>query len=458
MIALDFSTFLGRFHPLFVHLPIGFLILALLMEWFQIRKHVNSWHQIINYMWLLGALSALITALCGWLLANTGIYPENEIFWHRWLGVGLAIIASLGWWIKKEPKKYKKSLRNIISVLVMLLLLVEGHLGGSITHGANYLVEYAPKPFQEFLMTSAQDNTGSDLSQKDSVKVFENMVLPFLESKCFACHSNETQRGGLNMEDLSLFSEGGENGPTITAGSALESELFKRVTLPGKNNKFMPPRGEPLTYDEIQVLEWWIDQGAEMDKLISDLTVTDKLKPVVKRVYRIDLEIKPWYETVELNPADSLMVNKLREEGFVINNIGSENSLLDIRFSGNSLTRETLSELLKIKEYVTWFSLAGTNVKDEWVSIISQFPNLTRLELQKTEVSDNSMAYLKELEHLESLNLYGTNVTDSCLSVIRDIPHLKRVYLWNSKVSFDRARALQKENPDLVVEIGVSLK
>jgi hypothetical protein len=59
---------------------------------------------------------------------------------------------------------------------------------------------------------------------------------------------------------------------------------------------------------------------------------------------------------------------------------------------------------------------------------------------------------------LESLNLYGTNVTDSCLSVIRDIPHLKRVYLWNSKVSFDRARALQKENPDLVVEIGVSLK
>ena len=458
MIALDFSVFLGRFHPLLVHLPIGFLILALLMEWIQNKKQAGTWKHIISLTWMLGAISAIIAALCGWLLANTGIYPENELFWHRCLGISLAIIASLGWFIKKEPNKYKKSIRNSISFLVMTLLLLEGHLGGNITHGAGYLAEYAPKPLNQLFFTSTQHNSAPDLSQKDSVLVFENMVLPILESKCFACHNDETQRGGLNMEDITLLFDGGENGPIINSGIPLESELFKRVTLPSKNSKFMPPRGEPLTYDEIQVIEWWIDQGAEINKLISDLTVTEKIKPVVKRVYKLDLEPKPWYETVSLKQVDSLLLNNLRDEGFIIKSLGSENSFLDIAFTGNSLNIEKLSKLLDVKEYITWLSLAGTNVEDEWVSVISEFPNLTRLELQKTSVSDDSVQFLRELEHLESLNLYGTNVTDSCLSVIRDFPELKRVYLWNSKVSFDRARALQEGNPDLEVEIGVSFK
>lgn len=457
MIALDFYSFIGRFHPLIVHLPIGFLLMALFIEWFQNRNQTKIKKQLINQIWFLGALSAVIAALFGWLLANTGNYPENELFWHRWLGVVLAIIAILGWYIKWQPNKFNKSVRKIVPVFLLILLLIEGHLGGNLTHGADYLVEYAPKPVKQWLISSPNEKQALDLSQKDSVLIYSDIVLPILESKCYACHNNDIQRGGLNMEDPALFYEGGENGPIISSGNALESELFKRITLPKKNSKFMPPTGEPLTYDEIQVVEWWIDQGADMNKLISELTATDKLNLVLKRLYNLDLEPKPWYETVRLNPLDSIVVLNLQKEGFIVKRLGSENSLLDIKFKGNSLNKDKLSKLLDIKDYITWFSLAGTNVEDEWVSVISQFPNLTRLELQKTEVSDYAVEFLTGLEHLESLNLYGTQVTDSCLSHLNNMKQLKTVYLWDSGVTLDNARALQEENKELEVVIGGSL-
>lgn len=456
MFALDYYSFIGRFHPLIVHLPIGFLLMALFIEWFQKGNETNIKQQLINQIWLLGAISAVIAALFGWLLANTGNYPENEIFWHRWLGVVLAIIAVLGWYIKWQPKKFNRSVRKIVPVSLLVLLLIEGHLGGNLTHGADYLLEYAPKPIKQWLKSSSNEKKGLDLSEKDTVLIYADIVLPILESKCFACHNNDIQRGGLNMEDPVLLQEGGENGPVISSGNALESELFKRITLPKKNSKFMPPTSEPLTYDEIQVMEWWIEQGADMNKFISDLTVPNKLNFVLKRLYSLDLEPKPWYETVRLKPLDTIVAFNLQKEGFIIKRLGSENSLLDIKFKGNSLNKDKLSKLLEIKEYITWFSLAGTNVEDEWVSVISQFPNLTRLELQKTKVSDHAVEFLSGLEHLESLNLYRTHVTDSCLAYLNNMKQLKTVYLWGSLVTPDNAKALQEANKDLEVIIGGS--
>ena len=67
MIALEFTTFLGRFHPLFVHLPIGFLLLAVLLEWYQHRKKNKKNSTLISLSWFLGAVSALLAALCGWV-------------------------------------------------------------------------------------------------------------------------------------------------------------------------------------------------------------------------------------------------------------------------------------------------------------------------------------------------------------------------------------------------------
>ena len=458
MFSLDIVTFFGRFHPLLVHLPIGFLFLAILIELYQGKKVKEKNNQIIAYTWLLGAVSAIIAALFGWLLAESGQYAEDTIFWHRWLGVSLAVIASFGWWTKQNPKQFPKIVNNSITYLVIGLILVEGHLGGNLTHGANYLLVYAPDPIQKLFGEEKKKNAIPQLESIDSVVVYEDMIYPIIARKCISCHNNEEQRGGLNMQQIDLFIEGGENGPVITSGNTAESEIFRRITLPQENEKYMPPNGEPLSYDEIKTLEWWIINGADFEQELTSHQVPEPMQKVIQRLYGLDTQPKPWYESVKIPAVDSLRLKSLVDAGFSIKTLGYENPLLDIKFSGEELSLEKLTKLEDVGENITWLSLAGTDIQDEWVSIISKFPNLTRLELQKTVVSDKSVEFLKALEHLESLNLYGTNVTDSCLSILKNMPQLRRVYLWDSKVTFEKAKALENDKLDLEVEIGVQSK
>ncbi len=458
MIVLDITTFIGRFHPLVVHLPIGFLLLAILIEWYQGSKAKKKNAAFINTAWLMGALSAIVAAVCGWLLAASGNYPEADIFWHRWLGIGLALAATIGWWIKRDAKKISKLTNNAITILVVALLLIEGHLGGNLTHGADYLLAYAPKPVQKLFGGPDDKSALPQLDDKDSVLVYDHMIYSILEAKCVSCHNDDEQRGGLNMYQKELFVEGGENGPVVQAGSTAESELFRRVTLPQKNEKYMPPKGEPLTYDEIQVLEWWINNGADVNKPLKEHDIPLSVQQVILRLYGLDTQPKPWYASVKLPPADSLQLLALEDAGFQVKTLGQENPLLDIKYPDKEITRAQLQQLETLKEHITWLSLANTNIENDWLEIVGKFPNLTRLQLEKTNISDEGISHLTQLEHLEALNLYGTNITDDAIDHLKTIPNLKRLYLWGTKVSPQGRSALAEAQPELEVIGGISAR
>ena len=66
IILASFGDFIGRFHPVLVHLPIGFLLLTVLLEWFNNDQQYKS---LLSIGWLLSAVSAAFAALCGWFLA-----------------------------------------------------------------------------------------------------------------------------------------------------------------------------------------------------------------------------------------------------------------------------------------------------------------------------------------------------------------------------------------------------
>lgn len=451
MIVLEFSTFLGRFHPLFVHLPIGFLLMAVLLEWYQAGKKKKKRSRLIAFAWLLGAVSAFAAAFCGWFLGESGSYQENNLFWHRWLGIALVVFAFVGWWIKYKSDRFPNAIHNIINIVLLLTLMIEGHKGGNLTHGENYLVEYAPKSIQNMLGVKEKVETLPQLGSPDSVIVYADMIQPILEAKCLSCHSDEVQRGGLNITTPEFLQEGGENGPVLQAGQALESELFKRVTLPQKSTKFMPPKGEPMTYDEIKVMEWWISQGAAFDKKVTDIEVPNAIKPTFLRLYGLDTEPKPWYETVKIAPLDSIEIQDLSDLGFTVRTLGGQNPLLDVKYSGNDLTKKQILALEKVKNHITWLSFAGSNIEDEWLATVGKCENLTRLQLEKTTISDKGVALLSSLEHLEVLNLYGTNVTDSCLQDLKDMEGLRRVYLWQTDVSDESIEKLQEETKGLEI-------
>ena len=86
MISLDLATFFGRFHPLLVHLPIGFILLALLydLKWFQKNK---QYYNVYSITWFLAFISAAISAFMGWLLAQNGYYIEADLKPHQVSGI-----------------------------------------------------------------------------------------------------------------------------------------------------------------------------------------------------------------------------------------------------------------------------------------------------------------------------------------------------------------------------------
>lgn len=454
MIALEFSTFLGRFHPLFVHLPIGFLVLAILLEWYENYRKTETKSRLIPIAWLLGATSAAAAAFSGWWLGETGLYEEDMLFSHRWLGIALVVVAFVGWWIKKKPNTHSKLIQNGINILLLAMLFIEGHKGGNLTHGETYLTEYAPESIQNILGVSKDADSIPILGLPDSVVVYRDLIRPILEAKCIACHNNEIRRGGLNMSHADSLQLGGEGGLAIAAGNLAESELFRRITLPQKNVKFMPPTNNVLTYDEIKTVEWWINQGAPFEDPVSAMNVTDNIKLVLLRRYGLDTDPKPWYETVKIAPADSTQIVALEKIGFTVKTLGASNPLLDIKYPGKDLTQEKIKELEKVKDHITWLSLAQTNIEDEWLSSLAKFSNLTRLQLEKTAVTDKAVAHLSGLKHLEALNLYGTQVTDGCLSEIEKIESLKRVYLWGTKVNTETVKNLEEKNEGLDIIVG----
>jgi len=86
-------------------------------------------------------------------------------------------------------------------------------------------------------------------------------VKPLLQQHCVGCHGAKRQRGDLRLDSRAALLKGGSRGPAVVVGKAAESLLIQAV-LQDDPEIAMPPEGEPLSSEEVQVLRDWIDQGA----------------------------------------------------------------------------------------------------------------------------------------------------------------------------------------------------
>lgn len=82
-----FSTeFIGRLHPLIVHVPIGILLFAFVMMLWQQFRRVDM-ANAIDFVLLLGSISAVVACVSGWILAQSGEYDADLVFKHQWTGI-----------------------------------------------------------------------------------------------------------------------------------------------------------------------------------------------------------------------------------------------------------------------------------------------------------------------------------------------------------------------------------
>ncbi len=475
LLQSDATLFFGRFHSLAVHLPIGFLVLAAIL--FSIAKVTRNDSLIrpLPLILLFGALGAITSVILGWFLSNEGGYPEDTIFWHKWLGIAVAVFSTGSWlWIKGVfgKKKFSDSAQKLsnqdqnvlggklslgwILMVLVLLISITGHLGGNLTHGEDYLFVYAPEALQNLAMNEDSEKVARFQfpNEPDSVLLFGHVIDQVLNQKCGSCHNEETKKGGFLITTHEGLLEGGENGEVLQSGSPMSSELFKRISMDPSSRKFMPTKGAPMSYSETILLKFWIEEGMPFDMKVTDERIPEELKFILQSEFELVTERKPIYEKEKVDPVSPEVLQELTSMGFRVRSLSEDNNFLEVE-ALDSMSAEKINSLLKIKDQITWLDLSNSGIKDEWLLPLSQFEKLTRIKLNSNPISDLALSNLKGLLYLESILLHSTQVSDEGVKQVAALNNIQRIYVWNTEVTEEIVDSIQKENPKLQIDLGI---
>ena len=439
----EIYIYLGRFHPLLVHLPIGMICGALLLQISRRFRPVEGPDTSLSLLWAATALSAILSALTGYLHANGNDYTKELLDTHKCSGIGLAILSSLvaaihllgrsGIWIK--------SVRAILVYATIGLLIYTGHGGGSLTHGADYLS----------MSTLAVDDpeASSRPASIDSADLFADAVMPILQTKCTSCHNPSKKKGGLLLTDHAAILRGGKSGAGLVPGDPSASELFRRVTLPSDHKEFMPTDGKaPLTGDQRDILEWWIEKGALPSMPLAKTPPDDRMRKVLTDYFQLNRD-----PLLDLNPeaASDSDLEALRKEGFQVSRITSGGVWLDVKYVDS--VKPDLSVLSRVREQLVWLQLPNCDLTDEDMEDIAGLDKLFRLNLSQNPIGDQGIVQLEGLKSLEQLNIYGTRVTSKSLQMLTGLPSLKKLFIWDCPIDSTSAAAATRPGLEIVHQV-----
>ena len=106
------------------------------------------------------------------------------------------------------------------------------------------------------------EHDGNIALPEEQLAFFEKRIRPLLVTKCYECHSEESDEvaGHLLVDSAPTLLRGGDSGPAVMPGNLDRSLLIEAVRY-GNKDLQMPPDGK-LSAAEIQDLETWIRMGA----------------------------------------------------------------------------------------------------------------------------------------------------------------------------------------------------
>ena len=432
------TTLLGHLHPVIVHLPIGFLLLAVLFEMLSYFKQYQQLRQAVSISLFVGFLSAFAASVFGYLLSLNGDYDLQTLENHKMGGIILTIISGLLFLATTKPfKKRITQYRRIFTVCCLALFFVvsyTGHLGGSLTHGGDYLS-----------LGNLNQGISKNPTSADEALLFEDIVQPILNKKCAQCHRAGKTKGDLSVESYATLMKGGKSRPAIVAGNLTASELYSRITLGVSDEKHMPADGKiPLTSSEIAIIKWWIEKGnAGRNEKIKTIKDFNEIKPLVSKflgiVEMVKADATDIKSEIVTNPEipsefNASLIDTLRNQGFVVRMMQHNPVMLDITLPpGSHVDLKNLNESLKtVAKSVIWLNLSNNGLKENDLDFLKYMTNLEKLRLEKNPVTDQIVKQLEGLNHLEALNLNETQITRTTLNQLKNKPDLKRIYSWHS--------------------------
>jgi len=437
------GEFIGHLHPLIVHLPIGILSLAFLIELAGRREAWSYLHESLPFILSIAFLSAIVSVATGWLIPKEGIYNEDLVSLHFWFAIGLTVSIAGLYLLNKSTQASLKKLYFPSFILSMILLTLTGHYGGSMTHGSDYL----------WSTTASTSTAIKKVNDVNTLVVYSDIIKPIFESKCFKCHNDEKQKGKLNMSTIANLTKGGEGGAVFVKGNIEESALITRAHLPIEDEKHMPPEGKPqLTRQEIKLIEWWIEEGVDFEAKVGEIRKSKNITTILEK-YK---DNAPYYGDQEINTVSLETLNKIQQEVNVSIISSSSSPLLSVSFArDSSITSRRLKALKAIKDNINELDLSKSNTDDKILSHVRLFQNLQKLKLGGTSITSNGLKVLEDLPHLTTLDVHNTKVDNTALAYISNLGSLTQLYAWQSNLDLEENSALKNKNTTLAINVGV---
>jgi len=422
--------FVGRFHPLFVHLPIGFLaaIAALQVLQWVFRFEFRTANRVL--LWLC-ALSAIASTALGTLLIWPGGYSGEILNDHRWFGIATSAVCVWMLVMHHFPGWLGRSAYTLLLLASLGLVSATGHYGGSLTHGEDYLTAYLP-----VALGGKPEPVPVDKGTKEDAAIYVAAIQPIIEAKCVECHNPSKSNGNLRMDTLQLLLAGGKHGPSLKPGDAAASLMIERANLPLDNKEHMPPVGKPqLTEAELELLSWWIDRGAkERAPLVEDLPPPAALALLEKnlgfQVAAPEVPMLSWEEVVKAGAPLAKVPN------LAIRRSAMDSPALNVFIASDAKNPdELITSLEPIKANIVLLDAGKTKISEAAFPAIAEFANLVELRLQETDTDDQDVAKLSQLRKLRKINLNSTEVTDRSVNFLSKFPNIVQLAAWDTTVS-----------------------
>ena len=473
----DIVRFLGHFHPAVLHLPIGVFVLILLQELgliFFRRSRENAAESLFPMFF--GAASAILAVIAGFLLyhGHAGDYAGEALAdRHLWGGLAFAVAAVLTFIVKawtvalgSNPAWYRLMLFASVGVMGFA-----SHDGASLTHGSDYLTKYAPDPLRKILGIEPRGakSTAADPAPAADPVVYANIVAPILERRCVQCHKPGKVKGKLRMDTFEMLVKGGSEGPAIEPGSSAKSNIVIRIELPEDDDERMPPDGKPgLNAEELAVLKWWLDSGADPQKTISQLAPPVEIQAAIAKLDTAPKEKPAESATGHAGAPKSAVAGdalKAAVAGLAKQFPGalafeSQQSPY-VTFTAVSLRGklddQTFEPLAPLFPHLVTVDLSATKITDKSVAALAAASKLRQIRLAETGITDAAIDSLLAIQSLESVNFYGTKVTDAGVLKLAGLPNLKRLYVWQTAVTPEAIKDLKQKLPGCEIIAGATL-
>lgn len=386
------------------------------------------------------------------MLYYTGEYVGDVMQQHLWAGTALtasmaiACFLFLSFYHSGSTAIYTSYF--LVLLFANVVLIYTSHQGGSLTHGSEYLTEYMPA------LIKTQETW--EPKPVEEMLVYEDMIVPFLDKKCMSCHNSNKAKGGLVMSSYEEILKGGKSEhPTLKPGSAAESEMYRRVMLPESDEDRMPPEGKvPLTKEEISLLEWWIEKGAEPSLKVTEASHDQKIQPFFAS-YLAEMENQQRARHMQKKDLENMIRSIATGNRFTLRLDPYHNGkiALSMSFPVSTFEDNDFITIQPLLSQISKASFVSSNITDDGFYYIGQMSSLRELYLQKTKIKGSGLIYLSNLPNLQLLDLSKTEVTDGQLLHILQIPSLQDLYLNSTPVSKEVREAIQQNRPDLNVHL-----